>query len=72
MIIRFEEENGKLLAVVDPLAIGHSELAEYARKLIAETLKERSCRGLSSGLPIEEEKPSAKTSPRTHTPSEGN
>jgi hypothetical protein len=62
MIVRFQEENGRLLAVVDPLAIRHSELEEYARKLIAETLKERSRKGLSSGLPLEEEKSSAQLS----------
>lgn len=38
MIIRFQEENGRLLVLVDPLAIGHSELSDYARTLIAETL----------------------------------
>ncbi len=62
MIIRFQEENEKLVAVVDPLAIGHSELSEYARTLIAETLKERSRRGLSTSLPLEGEKPSTKSS----------
>ena len=62
MIVRFQEENGRLLAVVDPLAITHSELGEYARQLIAETLKERSRKGLSSGLPLEEEEPSAQIS----------
>ncbi len=45
MIIRFQEENGRLLALVDPLAIGHSELSDYARTLIAETL-------LDPGSPI--------------------
>jgi hypothetical protein len=55
MLVRFEEEDGRLLAVVDPLAIGHGELEEYARKLIAETLKERSRKGLSTGLPLEGE-----------------
>jgi hypothetical protein len=62
MIVRFQEENGRLLAVVDPLAIKHSELGEYTRQLIAETLKERSRKGLSSGLPLEEEEPSAQVS----------
>ncbi len=55
MIVRFQEEDGRLLAVVDPLAIKHDELEEYARKLIAETLKERSRKGLSSDLLLEEE-----------------
>lgn len=59
MIVRFQEENGRLLVVVDPLAIKHDELEEYARKLIAETLKERSCKGLSSGVLLEDEGPSA-------------
>jgi hypothetical protein len=62
MIIRFQEKNGRLLAVVDPLTIKHDELGEYARKLIAETLKERSRRGLSSGVLLEDEGPSAEIS----------
>jgi hypothetical protein len=61
MIVRFQEEGGKLLAVVDPLAIKHDDLGEYARKLIAETLKERSRKGLSTGLLLEGEEPAAQT-----------
>jgi len=47
-IVRFIEEDGRLLAVVDALAI------PSARE-VAETLKERSRLGLEQATPLEEE-----------------
>ena len=55
MLIRFVEENGKLLAVIDPFAIPASQFNNYTGNLIAEAIKERSRRGLSTGILIEDE-----------------
>jgi hypothetical protein len=55
-IIRFIEENGRLLAVVDALAIPTATEVEAAGGwLVAETLKERSRLGLERVSPLEEE-----------------
>lgn len=48
MLARFVEENGKLLAVIDPFAIPASQFNDYTGNLIAEAIKERSRRGLST------------------------
>ena len=55
MLIRFVEESGKLLAVIDPFAIPASQFNDYTGNLIAEAIKERSRRGLSTGILIEDE-----------------
>ena len=55
MLVRFVEENGKLLAVIDPFAIPASQFNDYTGNLIAEAIKERSCRRLSTGILIEDE-----------------
>jgi hypothetical protein len=55
MLIRFVEENGQLLAVIDPFAIPASQFNDYTGNLIAEAIKERSRRGLSTGILIEDE-----------------
>jgi hypothetical protein len=55
MLARFVEENGKLLAVIDPFAIPASQFNDYTGNLIAEAIKERSRRGLSIGILIEDE-----------------
>jgi len=55
MLVRFVEENGKLLAVIDPFAILASQFNDYTGNLIAEAIKERSRRGLSTGILIEDE-----------------
>jgi len=55
MLVRFVEENGKLLAVIDPFAIPASQFNDYTGNLIAEAIKERSRRGLSTGILIEDE-----------------
>ena len=55
MLVRFVEENGKLLAVIDPFAIPASQFNDYTGNLIAEAIKERSRRGLSTGTLIEDE-----------------
>ncbi|HJY80579.1 MAG TPA: hypothetical protein VKK81_05790 [Candidatus Binatia bacterium] len=49
MFTHFVEENGKLLAVIDPFAIPASQFNDYTGNLIAEAIKERSRRGFSSG-----------------------
>jgi hypothetical protein len=55
-IVRFIEENGRLLAVVDALAIPSARDVEAAGGwLIAETLRERSRLGLEQITPLEEE-----------------
>jgi len=55
-IARFTEENGRLLAVVDALAIPNAKEVEAAGGwLIAETLKERSRLGLEQVTLLEEE-----------------
>ncbi|HEV8718232.1 MAG TPA: hypothetical protein VGX03_36120 [Candidatus Binatia bacterium] len=55
-IVRFTEENGRLLAVVDALAIPNAKEVEAAGGwLIAETLKERSRLGLERVILLEEE-----------------
>jgi len=55
-IVRFIEENGRLLAVVDALAIPNAKEVEAAGGwLIAETLKERSRLGLEQITLLEEE-----------------
>jgi len=55
-IVRFIEENGRLLAVVDALAIPSAPEVEAAGGwLIAETLRERSRLGLEQVTPLEEE-----------------
>jgi hypothetical protein len=55
-IVRFIEENGRLLAVVDALAIPNAQEVEAAGGwLIAETLKERSRLGLEQITLLEEE-----------------
>ena len=55
-IVRFIEENGRLLAVVDALAIPSARDVETAGGwLIAETLRERSRLGLEQVTPLEEE-----------------
>jgi len=55
-IVRFLEENGRLLAVVDALAIPSAREVEAAGGwLIAETLRERSRLGLEQVTPLEEE-----------------
>lgn len=55
-IMRFIEEDGRLLAVVDSLAIPSArEVEEAGGWLIAETLKERSRLGLEQVTPLEEE-----------------
>ena len=55
-IVRFIEENGRLLAVVDALAIPSAREVEAAGGwLIAETLRERSRLGLEQIAPLEEE-----------------
>jgi hypothetical protein len=65
MLVRFAEENGKLLAVIDPFAIPASQFNDYTGNLIAEAIKERSRRGLSTGILIEDEhgKPVSLTTP---------
>ena len=55
MLVHFIEENGKLLAVIDPFAIPASQFNDYTGNLIAEAIKERSRRGLSTGTLIEDE-----------------
>ena len=55
MLMRFVEENGQLLAVIDPFAIPASQFNDYTGNLIAEAIKERSRRGLSTGILIEDE-----------------
>lgn len=55
MLVRFVEENGKLLAVIDPFAIPASQFNDYTGNLIAEAIKERSRRELSTGILIEDE-----------------
>lgn len=55
MLVRFVEENGQLLAVIDPFAIPASQFNDYTGNLIAEAIKERSRRGLSTGILIEDE-----------------
>ena len=55
MLMRFVEENGQLLAVIDPFAIPASQFNDYMGNLIAEAIKERSRRGLSTGILIEDE-----------------
>jgi hypothetical protein len=55
-IVRFIEEHGRLLAVVDALAIPSAQEVEGAGGwLIAETLKERSRLGLEQVTPLAEE-----------------
>jgi len=55
-IVRFIEENGRLLAVIDALAIPSAREVEAAGGwLIAETLRERSRLGLEQVTPLEEE-----------------
>ena len=55
-IVRFIEENGRLLAVVDALAIPSAREVEAAGGwLIAETLRERSHLGLEQITPLAEE-----------------
>jgi len=55
-IVRFIEEDGRLLAVVDALAIPSAREVEAAGSwIIAETLKERSRLGLEQATPLEEE-----------------
>ena len=55
-IVRLIEENGRLLAVVDALAIPSARDVESAGGwLIAETLRERSRLGLEQVTPLEEE-----------------
>ena len=55
-IVRFIEEHGRLLAVVDALAIPNAQEVEAAGGwLIAETLKERSRLGLEQVTPLEED-----------------
>ncbi|HJY82208.1 MAG TPA: hypothetical protein VKK81_14135 [Candidatus Binatia bacterium] len=55
-IVRFLEENGRLLVVVDALAIPSAQEVEAAGGwLIAETLRERSRLGLERVAPLEEE-----------------
>jgi len=55
-IVRFIEENGRLLVVVDALAIPSAQEVEAAGGwLIAETLRERSRLGLEQVTPLEEE-----------------
>ena len=55
-IVRFIEENGRLLAVVDALAIPSAREVEAAGGwLIAETLRERSRLGLEQLTPLEED-----------------
>jgi hypothetical protein len=56
MLVRFLEENGKLLAVIDPFAIPASQFNDYTGNLIAEAIKERCRRGLSTGILIEDER----------------
>ncbi|HKA53374.1 MAG TPA: hypothetical protein VKJ47_06895 [Candidatus Binatia bacterium] len=55
MLVRFIEEKGKLLAVIDPFTIPASQFNDYTGNLIAEAIKERSRRGLSTGILIEDE-----------------
>ena len=55
MLVRFVEENDKLLAVIDPFAIPASQFNDYTGNLIAEAIKERSRRGLSTSILIEDE-----------------
>ena len=55
MLIRFFEEHGRLFAVIDPFAIPASQFNDYTGNLIAEAIKERSRRGLSTGILIEDE-----------------
>jgi len=55
MLVRFVEEDGKLLAVIDPFTIPASQFNEYTGNLIAEAVKERSRCGLSTGIVIEDE-----------------
>ncbi len=40
MLVRFIEDNGKLLAVIDPFAIPASQFNDYAGNLIAEAIKD--------------------------------
>ena len=55
-IVRFIEENGRLLAIVDALAIPSAQEVEAAGGwLVAETLRERSRLGLEQVTPLEEE-----------------
>ncbi len=55
-IVRFIEEDGRLLAVVDALAIPSAQEVKAAGGwLIAETLRERSHLGLERVAPLEEE-----------------
>ena len=55
-IVRFIEEDGRLLAVVDALAITTArEVEEAGGWLIAETLRERSRLGLERVTPLGEE-----------------
>ena len=55
MLVRFIEESGKLLAIIDPFAIPANQFNDYTGNLIAEAIKERSRRGLSTGILIEDE-----------------
>jgi hypothetical protein len=55
MLVRFVEESGKLFAVIDPFAIPAGQFNDYIGNLIAEAIKERSRRGLSTGILIEDE-----------------
>jgi hypothetical protein len=55
-IVRFIEEHGRLLVVVDALAIPDAqEVKEAGGWLIAETLRERGRLGLERVTPVEEE-----------------
>lgn len=55
-IVRFIKEEGRLLAVVDALAIPNAQEVETAGgRLIAETLRERSRLGLDQVMSLEEE-----------------
>jgi hypothetical protein len=62
MLVRFIEENDKLLAVIDPFAIPASQFNDYTGNVIAEAIKERSRRGLSTGVLIEDEQGNAVSS----------
>jgi hypothetical protein len=55
MLIRFVEEKGKLLALIDPFSIPANQFNDYTGSLIAEAIKEHSRLGLSTGILIEDE-----------------
>jgi hypothetical protein len=53
-LVRFMVEGDRLLAVVDPFAVGDTEeLENFTQRLIAEAIEERHRLGLSRPVPIE-------------------